>query len=132
MYIKLHGGACCGIKHIHDMGGSPDTKLSARDALIDGATSFNRHPVRGVNDAHADTYPEDFFYEEAPAETGAKRLDRLLKFLKKRRPHGIVEIVLTNSQHLWFPVLEDHGFVKVTTAVNSNTDNTLNVFHLSY
>jgi hypothetical protein len=114
------------------MGCSPDTKLTARAALIDTDTSFGRHVVRGVNDAHADLFPEDFFFEKAPAETSAERLNRMLKFLKKKRPHGIVEIVLTDSQHLWFPVLEDHGFVKVTTAVNSNTANTLNVFHLSY
>lgn len=132
MYIKLHGGACCGIKHIHEMGYHPDEVLAARLAKTGDETSFGRYHHNGVNDAHADTYPEDFFNDEAPKETRAERLARLLEFLKKHRPHGIVEIVLVSNQHQWYHTLEGHGFKKVTEAKNSNTSNQLRVFHLAY
>lgn len=132
MYIKLHGGACCGVKHIHELGTDPHAMLTARDTLADDQTSFGRHGCDGVNDAHADTYPEDFFNEAAPKEKRTERLDRLIAFLKANRPHGIIEIVLINLQNQWFPLLEERGFKKVSEAVNSNTDRTLNVFHLCY
>jgi hypothetical protein len=138
--IKLHGGACCGIKHIHGMGehpkgcGQSDTccMLAARSKLTGEQTSFGRSSSSGVNDAHADEYPEDFFCDEAPQELPIDRLDRMLAFLKKHRKHGIVEIVLILGQKRWFPVLEERGFTKVTEAKNSNTHNTLFVFHLAY
>lgn len=135
MYIKLHGGKCCGVKHIHEMAAYPTAMLSAREALTGAATSFGRQPTSGVNDAHADDYPEDFFCDEAPQETYADRLDRLVKFLKKHRPHGIVEIIITSGQSIWFPYLEERGFKRVTPdggVRNSNTSNYLHVFHLYY
>jgi hypothetical protein len=132
VYIKLHGGACCGIKHIHSMGDGPDEVLSARLELTGTNTSYGRIATKGVNDAHADTYPEDFFYPSAPKETRLARLERILAFLKKERPNGIVEIVITTSQHLWYSPLERLGFVRVTEAINSNTGNRIVVFHLAY
>jgi hypothetical protein len=115
------------------MGDGPDEVLSARLELTGTNTSFGRHSTSGgVNDAHADTYPEDFFFEAAPKETRLARLERILTFLKAKRPHGIVEIVITTSQHLWYAPLERLGFVRVTEAINSNTGNRIVVFHLAY
>lgn len=134
MYIKLHGGACCGIKHIHSMATQPSAIIDAREALTGDDTSFGRRFPNGVNDAHADDYPEDFFCAAAPEETYTARLDRLLAFIKGHRGNGgIVEIVLVSSQSVWFPLLEERGFKRVTPdngVKNYNTSNHLHVFHL--
>lgn len=132
MHIKLHGGACCGIKHIHALGSDPHYQIVARKALDPTKTSFGRRGCTGVNDAHADTYPEDFFNEDAPKETYIDRFDRLLAFVKDNRPHGIVEVVLVSCQDAWFPLIEERGFKLVTKAKNSNTSAMLHVFHLGY
>lgn len=128
MIISFHGGMCCGIKHIYDMG-NPDTMCSP-------ITATKKRLYHDVNYTYS-RQDLNFFTDEAPAETKLQRLDRYLAFLRDRRPGGIVEIVLVAQDDwywkysLWEPLLLERGFVKVGPEVfNSNSDNKIQVFHL--
>lgn len=132
MHIRLHGGYCCGIKHIHGLGHFPSHHIDARSKLSGDETSFGRHGHTGVNDGHPDDYPEDFFNEEAPDETYEARFERLVEFIKLHRSHGIIEVAVISSQFQWYPIFKRLGFEKVSEAKNSNTGNQLRVFHHSY
>lgn len=74
------------------------------------------------------------FHEAAPAESGADRLDRYLTFLKKHRPRHIVEICLGEGRYCdqtaWYGPLEERGFKRVTSAMNSNSGHKVHIYHL--
>jgi hypothetical protein len=72
------------------------------------------------------------FNEAAPKETYEQRFRRFVKFIKDKRPHGIIEVVITGHQFVWIPILTDLGFDKVTSGKNSNTGATVNIYHLVY
>ena len=127
MKIKLHGGDCCGAKHIHGLGYTPKASLAARAALSNAETSYNlgiaysgaRNDMRHANDQQ----DLDFFCDKAPKETAAARLSRFIRFLKKHRPHGFVEIITDNIQtKSWGPYLSRRGFVKVNPKPNKNSN----------
>lgn len=138
MRILLHGGNCCGVKHITDLGSYPDVKLAARNKAIDGDTSFGAYSswngaLNDMRSKHMGTADKDFFNEAAPKESYARRLSRFIAFLKEKRPHGIVEIVINEGQKIrWHNRLIRRGFKLVTEGQNSNTLHTLYVYHLSY
>lgn len=129
MRITFHGGECCGVKSITNIGTNPDYKVWALPK-----TSRNN------SDKHGDTVRSDwnFFTDEAPTETAGERFDRYLRFLEEHRPGGIVEVILTDSacmggswsQMEWAPFLEGRGFKKVSECLNSNSNNNIHVFHL--
>lgn len=132
MHLSFHGGMCCGVKHIYEMGTNPE-------AL--------NYSFEAVNTCNADinyTYTmqdKRLYPNAAPNETGIERLDRYLAWLKEYRPSGIVEIILTcegflgpyTDQSKWVPILEERGFKKVTPeggVYNSNSGNQITIFHL--
>lgn len=133
MRISFHGGMCCGIKHIFELGKCPTIIREPLEKIGNGKPC--------IYDVTYDWCRQDerFFREEAPAETGDKRLDRYLEYLQEHRPGGIVEITLVTpgkgwwSQEAWVPVLVERGFVEVTPeggVYNSNSGNKVRVFHL--
>lgn len=136
MKIVLHGGNCCGIKHITNLSNYPDMLLAARRAVEKGSegTSFGHGFAGATNDMrskHQGVADEDFFNEKAPSESYAARLRRFIRFLKRVRPRHLVEIVLNGYQVAWYPVLEKIEFKKVTEFKNGNTGSTLTVWHLT-
>lgn len=133
MRISLHGGDCCGIKHIHGLGPHPDHgMLCARKARK--MTSFGQKLMPAVNDMRSRNprKNEDFFNEAAPQELPKDRFKRFVKFIKKHRAHGIIETVINTNQKAWEPVFEKHGFKRVSFGQNSNSYQTIFVYHLVY
>lgn len=133
MRISLHGGNCCGIKHIHDLGRYPTVlKCAARKPRK--MTSFGQSETSGTNDMiHRNVRGKcDFFNEAAPQELYEDRFDRFVKFIKDKRPNGIIEVVINPSQKAWEPILKKHNFKKVSSGTNSNTYGTIIVYHLVY
>lgn len=130
MYIANHGGMCCGIKHIFQMGTSPN----AVDSRIEQSTA-KRPNTRDVSYIPAES-SDNFYHLDAPSETKLERLKRYINFLSERRPSHIVEVVISESkwehqnQIAWMPVLEELGFKKVSRAFNSNSGNTVHIYHL--
>jgi hypothetical protein len=99
MKILLHGGNCCGIKHICSLGFYPHTPLAARKPSK--RTSINQMPSSGTNDMRSyisNRYRnEDFFCEKAPEETCEKRFGRFVNYIKEKRSHGIIEVVINGK-----------------------------------
>jgi hypothetical protein len=135
--ISFHGGLCCGIKHIHEVGCNPNGKIGPKPARKFEGPDFTHdkqmNPDQwGINVSSAD----NAFYGEAPKETYLERLDRYLKFLDGWRPSGIVEIVLSdgdddcyNQVKAWEELLLERGFKAVNSCKNSNSGNTIWVYH---
>jgi hypothetical protein len=104
MMIAVHGGGCCGVKHIWGLGLAP-----SGTAYPSTATPM---PV-GVYVADHSRHNQDLFREAAPKESNGQRFSRLLKWIKKNRPYGIVEVVISTgeydgmNQKAWIPFLEE-------------------------
>ncbi len=127
MYLGYHGGKCCGIKTIWHLGTKPEHEVTPVSKKEDKSLD------QCGDDVQSD-YP--FFFRAAPEESAVNRLDRYIKFLKEKRPSGLVEIALAESQYnwvdqsAWFPVLEERGFKQVVRFKNSNSGNWVRVFYL--
>lgn len=122
MKLFFHGGLCCGLKHIYGFSGRPNENVSR----VKAADHFRSNDANGW----PVTTEQPFFTEEAPEETGRDRLDRYLDFLKRFRPGGIVEVVLTYYQKdMWHGELTQRNFKIVSECVNSNSKNHLYVYH---
>lgn len=129
MWLVNHGGKCCGIKTIYEMGYDPEDTLGA----YQGTGKLNN------TDVHYGTATSNvsFFTENAPAESRLARLDRFIEFTKRRRPQHLIEITLgAGSQgdqtKNWEEPLLERGFKLVNTFKNSNSGNIVNVYHLVY
>lgn len=133
MRIGLHGGNCCGIKHINELGYHPTINMSARKGRLT-MTSFGQHWSGGNNDmiSYNPKGKCDFFNLAAPKESYEARFKRFVAFIKEHRSHGIIEVILNNSQKAWLPILKELGFTQASTAKNSNTAATIFVHHLVY
>jgi hypothetical protein len=138
MKITFHGGNCCAVKHIKDMGSDPSEVL---DALDNPKPKFGSEPDRMGSSVSSD---KNFFYGTAPKEKAWQRLDRYLEYLDKVRPNGVIEIILCDySAYLqydcgpspydqtkkWPRLLKKRGFVLVTDCFNSNSKNRVFIFH---
>lgn len=125
MRIANHGGKCCGIKTIHYMGVSPgSTEWTWRKD--EENPCFRDYSGGDVSSEY------NFFHLAAPSETAGERFDRYLKYLRVRRPKGIVEVVLTKHLQVggWEPFLLERGFKRVQEFENSNSGAILRVYHL--
>lgn len=131
MMIKLHGGKCCGAKHIHGMGAYPEGAIYARKALTATQTSWSEQALGASRDMAGGD--KDFFNEAAPIEKYIERFDRLIEFLKNHRPHHMVDMTLCAGQHTaWKKYLEDRDWKQVAKWKNSNTSSTLYLWVLTY
>lgn len=131
MRLVYHGGQCCGIKIIKDF-----PWLTTDSIKTELTCAVKRKEVTN-KDKYGNTVSsnDDFFTDEAPKETYPERLDRLINFVRVNRPKHIIEAVLadgrySNQSYLWGPILEERGFKKVTSALNSNSGNTCHIYHL--
>lgn len=129
MKLVFHGGQCCGIKTIHDLGYFPDSTLAPLSKVpVDDSDQYGKE-VSSL---------QRFFHREAPAESGVERLKRYIEYCHERRPQGLIEITTADdalagiSQHLWNPILTELGFKVVSEFKNSNSDRTVKVWHYIY
>lgn len=134
MKLVCHGGKCCGIKTIHSLG-------SRADAVFPPLSKMKR-PFRPDSAYDYHNPGKRFYYDSAPKETAKKRLDRYIAYCDQYRPDGIIEIVLSyrpdalqfehyyvNQMREWAPLLRRRRFRKVTESRNSNSGNTIVVYH---
>lgn len=121
MTILLHGGKCCGIKHIYGLDSTPLDWEAAKSVT-------KAPPTESVGYFNS---PLNVFADAAPEETKADRFDRYLSFIKATRPHGIVEVVLSQYQRVrWEDFLFARGFSFVVECWNSNSSNYIYIYHL--
>lgn len=126
MRLLFHGGMCCGIKHLKGFD-KPENKVGAQE----------KKRLRNEDQfGYAVNSELDFFTDEAPVETQLQRLDRILAFVKKQRPRGIVEVVLAKGHYIdqpghWNDILINRGFKVVNSCKNSNSGNKIFVYHLN-
>jgi len=122
MQAYIHGGKCCGIKHISGLGYHPEECLPAKK---------RSKPLKHEGSCYMNS-SRPFFHVPAPAETYLQRFDRILAFIHANRPKGVVEVVLTGTQLLyWRALLEERGFTLVNKCKNSNSGNTIHIYHLN-
>jgi hypothetical protein len=124
MDVVVHGGKCCGIKTIRSFPGQPDHKVPARVAKDN-----DKPDLLGASQ----NMGKPFHAPALPIETGKERLDRLIEYVREKRPSHMVEAVLNQWQlPYWSELLRERGFRMVTTYTNSNTQLKIYVFHLVF
>lgn len=120
MRLILHGGKCCGFKHIYDLGYYPTEMMPKKRKT---------KKLPSEDDQYLSS-PKSFFYESAPEESKGARLDRLLEFLDEKRPQGICEIILADWQLVgWRDFIKARGFKLVNKCKNSNSGCTIHIYH---
>lgn len=130
MKITFHGGKCCGVKTIS---GFPKSPLS-----VCGKVDARPEPVSNLDAVGFNVTSEfDVFNAAAPEETAIDRLDRLIAFIKKWRPCGIIEVCLAEGKSIyqvstWEESLLERGFKLSIKNYNSNSGNIVHVYHLGY
>ena len=124
MLLLCHGGKCCGIKHIYGFSNHPQIgELPALKGSSEPAVRYHG----GVQSEQAG---QQFFIGKAPKETALKRLDRYLRFCQTNQPKGLIEVSLVLGQkNMWEKILLERGFELVQKFENSNTDNTIYLYH---
>ena len=118
-----HGGFCCGMTHVYNFPRqNPESLVAIRQKTDEQWDQYRRSYVaysRALN-------------SNRPQETFRERLIGIVSDIATSRNKGIVEVVLTQHQApYWEEVLDEIGFRLVTTHTNSNSRNTLYVFHLN-
>lgn len=122
MKLFHHGGLCCGITYIYGFYAQPEEEIVSKTAsdvdkyfkVVDHKLDSRGHPIWGI----------------LPQEKAIDRLDRYVKAVEAKRPQGIIEVVLVDFQQFyWKQVLLDYGFVQVNKSKNSNSGNTIYVWH---
>lgn len=124
-----HGGFCCGMTHIYTFPFNPDSLCGERKRETPEAWKKARseNPFVGL-----------VYNDYQPTGRAGDRLRNVIKEITEGdlnvslgRSKGIVEVVLTLGQvKEWEGLLTELGFVCVNTAKNSNSGNTINVYHL--
>jgi hypothetical protein len=130
MRLVTHGGKCCGIKIIHSLLEYPTLRVDeVEDRDFPEGWSY-----AGGSGAWEYGHPgEDFFFEEAPKETYLERMERYIAYCKTHRPKGMIEVTTAGGQNeIWKGHLEGFGFKLVNEFKNSNSGNTVFVYHLVY
>ena len=141
MRLLHHGGECCGIKTICDLGSNPDFKssypiISEYDA--ETARHFNLDEDDYINaDKNGETVCSGvpiFTEGSTKGQTYREALETLVEWVKKNRPSHMIEVVITvkgnYDQSKWVPVLEEIGFKQSCEWLNSNSGNVCAHYHL--
>lgn len=142
MHPGYHGGLCCGMKVIRNLGCNPDYSVAALLSMYENEEELEDLLADTPDVCGRDVESSDsFFFDAAPSEKAYERLDRYLSYLREHRPYGIVEITLADDPDApgypysqtpkWRPVLEARGFREVNNCLNSNSGNRVYVFHLN-
>ena len=125
-----HGGKCCGIKTLYNLGADPTSVASSLDLV-----PWDNSDATG-EDVHCN---QRFFTGEAPQETYLERVQRYIAYCKKRRPAGLIETcIVVNcdigwlTQDTWVKPLEKLGFIQALEWRNSNTGRLIRMYYLAY
>ena len=94
MKILHHAGGCCGIKVIANMDNRPDSQWLASSGH--GDLEYLEVDRDG---GRSDNY-KNLYYEDRPGETGGDRFDAYLKFLRRVRPNGLIEVSIVTDNHV--------------------------------
>lgn len=139
MQLVHHGGKCCGMKTIFNLGMYPEQSSSYNISeyhYTDYEKEASNKPSYFNNDVTYDhvSCDQGLFYEAAPKETKGERLKRIVDFVGKNRSHHCVEVILqlngAGSQSAWKPYLIEMGFRPGPEWYNSNSGNRCQVFHV--
>jgi hypothetical protein len=139
MFLSFHIGKCCGMKTIWGMGCKPvsyEDGGNKKEYLLGKLGALEKPMKHDKVGAGVESHTR-FYHHAAPMETRLQRLDRYLNFVKDERPNNIIEIILAESinhysnQMEWVPELEKRGFKFVNKCKNSNSGNTIHVYHLN-
>lgn len=137
--IQTHGGRCCGIKSIHGFYSGPNGPIAPKKR--------QRWEARTDIDGNSVSRGYNWYRPKRPKETYLQRLEEYIRYIKEKRPQGLIEITMTEYQlsgyqycysssekinYAWQPVLDRLGFKLVSKFTNSNTTKTVYVFHLTY
>lgn len=126
MKIQTHGGRCCGIKTIHGFHDRPACPIGPKKAQ------------KFVNDTdvcgNSVSKHYNWYRPARPRETYGQRFDEYIRYIKEKRPAGLIEVTLLEYQlgDGWRSYLDKHGFKQVSEFFNSNSYDTVYVFHLVY
>ncbi len=122
-----HGGFCCGVTHIYGFHQGPSAKLTA-------LTPKKPEEIQPYIQSHPSYW--GYYQLEFPQQTARERLEATIHAIARGsrncmgRRGGIIEVALTNGQkQYWDHVLLEIGFVETFKAVNSNTNNTITMYH---
>ena len=102
MRNERHGGGCCGMGHIWDMGIPNSAEKEDRLRMLNTLMSGQAEELSEDGD------PEDDY-----------------SFLME-------VVIIGSQQTFWDAVLKERGFILVNDFINSNTDNTCYIYHLNY
>ncbi len=126
--IQTHGGRCCGIKSIHGFhGNTPDDIVVSKKAQPENwQTDMYGHSVgRNYN----------WYRPKRPRETYLQGFEEYIRYIQEHRPAGLIEVTMTRDQldfYGWRPHLGRLGFKETLKFKNSNSNDTVYVFHLVY
>lgn len=143
MYIVNHGGFCCGVRTIHNLGypedGGPDhmlpeiKKRTMEDTKEENALGpYKQRPnTVAVN--------RNIYQLDAPRESRLERLKRYISWYLGSRVYGVIEVVIADDEDdpdcdqtiCWEKPLADLGFKLVTSCYNSNSCNRIYIYHLA-
>jgi hypothetical protein len=128
MKIGFHGGLCCGIKHIYELGTHPQSGTGPLVKKGNGA------PPENDLDGFDFQSTTNFFRGAAPKETYLQRLDRYIAYLDKYRPGCVIEICLAEyvwscQVKAWGKLLEERGFKEILMFENPNSHNLVRIYH---
>lgn len=129
----FHGASCCGISTLHLCG------YESPEYVVSEVPTPSRNYVMELQRAR-------IIYASLahPEQTAGERADDFIRRLSDDGRRGLIEVVLITdsdcfdedeepdaTQEAWIPWLKQRGFKKVNEFQNSNSGNTLSVFHLN-
>lgn len=159
MYLIFHGAKCCAIRHIFSMGQNPEEMLpeykpaEQKNSTPDtcGENVHSGHEMQyGKRPSETRTERLKFFIEYLKKNRPGGIVEICLATMTDDSDCSCYddETCYCNfptdgtpseqmnwcegegDQRMWFPVLEDIGFKRVSVVKNSNSDNIVTVFHL--
>lgn len=120
MQVAIHGGLCCGIKHIHGLGSYPSVIAPPAEKVI-----------HDPENTHKNYY--NYYKQAMPRDFAENRFYLLLDWIQSCWIAQLVEVsIYVRSQKDWIPVLEKCGFKKTNEFRNSNTNHICQTWHLAY
>lgn len=142
--LVFHGGDCCGIKHIYNLSFGPDMETGALEEW-NPKTDLNishRYDEKDYGEAEEEwdditdgcaTLGMRWYFPKRKRETLGQRVKAYVKWADEQREGQVIEIVLglgdEFNQKAWVPFIEKLGFKLVTLFENSNSGNTVGIFH---
>lgn len=129
MSLKGHGGQCCGIRHIYNLGASP------KEACINNKNV--KEAIDWCNSKYYYEVSEEFvsfstFVKTTECKTNGELFNTMLDQVFEEQESGCIEVVVSEEQEPWFKFLEKAGFKRVSEFGNSNSGNYCYVYHLYY